>query len=143
MYPRKNNGQASVDYLVSLGVGLILMVSLVYAATNQSRLATDVIARSEAKGLAGLIASEIDDVVLAGDNSTKTLTIPYELKVIGDYDVIVYPKSVVVRYERDGVRIISHNTISKEVNHSSQMILPKGEVLIKNQGGVVYLEGTD
>ncbi|MBU0761524.1 MAG: hypothetical protein KKD39_00720 [Candidatus Altiarchaeota archaeon] len=135
-----SRGQISIELMVTLGIALLLFIFLIDAAINQTSLAKDLTIRSNAKEVVSYVAESIDDVYLGGNNATKIITLPYALRGEIEYNIRVYPRSVLLTYNLNGQRHASQSILAKNINGTEYYVLPKTAVRIRNHGGGVYFE---
>jgi len=133
------NGQVSVDFMLSLGIALILLIALVDSAISQETHGRELMAKTQARNVLEDMASAIDSVYLAGENATREHVLPETLPGGIDYTVKAYPRSLLLTYSYQQDKQYSRRILPANINGSA-FDGSKGPIRITNVGGTIYLQ---
>ncbi|MFH1403718.1 MAG: hypothetical protein ABIH11_05555 [Candidatus Altiarchaeota archaeon] len=131
--------QITVDFMIAIGVALTLFILILQTINSQDSQRRDIVHRVEAKNLAEELASAINSVYLSGEGSNRTIVLPHTMQGGVGYEVRVYPKSVLVRYD-DNVRMQSTGTLTADIGPGEYVLVDPGRIMISYSGGVLKVE---
>ncbi|MFH1055384.1 MAG: hypothetical protein V1744_04750 [Candidatus Altiarchaeota archaeon] len=134
-------GQMSFDFMVTLGVALVMFVLLLNAAFSQQEQAFDVMGASEARTILDDFAVRMNSVYLAGNNASRTHRLPGALKG-GEYTLRVYPRSILLTYDVGQRRYYSTRTLAANISTDIADFSGKN-IRIRNVGGTIQLENEE
>jgi hypothetical protein len=126
------NAQASLEFLIYVGVLVIILSIFLWSNVSFQRKYTNIRIVDEAKKLCDNIAFEINSAVRAGEGYSRKFYVERDFSGISNFDIIVENYTVMINWSEG---VVSSSIITKNVSGSVQ----KGWNLIQNVNGDVYV----
>jgi len=136
-------GQVTVDFMMAMGLALVMFILLLNSTYNQEVQARDVMQTVDARGLLEDFASSVDSVYLSGNNASGTFVLPDTLSGGLEYRLRVYPRSILLSFDYRGEKHYSTGIFPARINETAFVELSHCRVVIRNVGGVVYFENEE
>ncbi|MFW6013755.1 MAG: hypothetical protein ACOCZ6_04510 [Nanoarchaeota archaeon] len=127
----KKTSQASVEFIIIIGIVLVFFLAFFAAINDKSRAFESRERELDAKSVVEMVGSKINEVYLAGNNSSATMHVP--LKNEQWLQVFSVGPFVEIRYE--GGRHL-HPLLTDRVDN---VIIPQGELKLENINGRVHI----
>ena len=132
--------QATIDFMISLGMALVLMTLVANATINQQNLANEIMVRQGADSILEELARDINSIYLAGNNATIQHTLPATMTGGIRYQMWAYPRSILLNYTYASHRRYSKMILPASINNTEMMGLNTGKIRITNNGGTIYFK---
>ena len=133
-------GQITFDFMVALGLALVMFILMLNAVYNLERQAREAVDAVEARTLVNDFAVNINSVYLSGENASRSFSLPETLSGGIPYSLRTYGDSLVISFERGQVHYYSVNILGGRLDSTGLDDLAGRELVISRSQGVVYLE---
>ncbi|MCD4666330.1 hypothetical protein K8R47_00805 [archaeon] len=134
----KKKGQASVELMLLMGIGIILVLGFAVAEVFYLDFTTSRKTSVEAQGLVQILKNEINLAAVAENGYTKTITLPSSIDG-KDYDVIFNEREVTVTINIDGQQsdwvevLLTHFDAAQSFDENT------GDITITKEDNIVTL----
>jgi hypothetical protein len=90
-------GQASAEFIISIGIMLLVFLSLAGIVSEQFDRYQDMRIEGNALAIIESFAMQVNAVALAGDGAMSSITLPAGIDTDGDYNITIYPSNRIAR----------------------------------------------